>query len=65
VIQCYVVAEGVVEHGTVEVRAESDRSAAVVDGHVVLTGVAISISRLLGPSTYATVCPQGFSAGAT
>jgi len=65
VIQCCVVAEGVVEYGTVEARAESGRSAAVVDGHEGLTGVAISISTLLGPSTYATVCPQGFSASAT
>jgi len=46
-----VLAEGVVKRGTFEVGAQSARSAAVAGGHGVLTGVAISISRLLGPST--------------
>jgi len=31
----------------------------------VVMGVAISMSRLLGPRTYATVCPQGSSTGST
>ncbi len=46
-----IVAEGVVQRGTWKRCAYVAGLAAVASGHGVSTGDAISISRLLGPST--------------